>query len=335
MRLERTPTRKLNAGSRRRILYARDDTGLSSVDEASRLSTLTNIAIMASTSSDDAVPHVSQELTEEDKRYAAANLNETDETRENAIAEIKRWIEDELRIQIDDFLILRFLRVCKFNLEKTKIRIRNYYKHRSNLPEWYRNRDPFQPELQEMIDMGICLALRKPDSQGRLVIMMRGTLHDPRRHRMSDIFKMCMIATEVAMKYYPAASVYGCALLIDVANPTIRHILQFRPSMLMNIVHTWQSCYPMRFQKIIMFNAPAFFDIIARILKSFMTEKIRNRFHVYSHTLDCFKDIPAEILPVEYGGTGDTMQDITKFWKKYIEENRSWLNHDDENGRIE
>ncbi|XP_071652791.1 retinol-binding protein pinta-like [Temnothorax longispinosus] len=315
-------------------LHARNDTGLSSVDEASRSSTFTNIA-MASTCNDDAVPHVPQELTEDDKRYAAASLNETDETRENAVAEIKRWIENELRIRIDDFLILRFLRVCKFNLEKTKIRIRNYYKQRSNLPEWYLNKDPFRPELQELLDLGICLPLRKPDSQGRLIFIMRITLHDPRRHQVPDIFKICMIAIEVAMKYYPAASMYGCILLIDVTSPTIQQIFQARPYVLMNIVHMWQSCYPMRYHKIKLFNAPAFLDVTVRILKSFMTEKIKNRFHVCSHTLECFEDIPAEILPVEYGGTGDTMQELIEYWKKLIEENCDWLRHDDENDKIE
>ncbi|TGZ40072.1 Uncharacterized protein DBV15_09316 [Temnothorax longispinosus] len=70
-------------------------------------------------------------------------------------------------------------RVCK-NLEKIKIRIRNYYKQRSNLPEWYMNRDPFRPELQELPDLG----------QGRLIFIMRITLHDPRRHQVSDIFKV-------------------------------------------------------------------------------------------------------------------------------------------------
>ncbi|TGZ38945.1 Uncharacterized protein DBV15_12730, partial [Temnothorax longispinosus] len=54
----------------------------------------------------------------------------------------------------DDFLILRFLRVCKFNLEKTKIRIKNHYKQRSDLPEWHMNKDPFLPKLQELLDMG-------------------------------------------------------------------------------------------------------------------------------------------------------------------------------------
>lgn len=38
--------------------------------------------------------HALQELTSEDKRYAAVYLNETDETRENAIGEIRRWIEE-------------------------------------------------------------------------------------------------------------------------------------------------------------------------------------------------------------------------------------------------
>ncbi|XP_071627562.1 retinol-binding protein pinta-like [Temnothorax longispinosus] len=300
--------------------------------ETSDSPTFTNVAI-ASTCSDSVMLHAPQELTEENKRYAAANLNETDETRENAVAEIKRWIEDELRIRIDDFLILRFLRVCKFNLEKTKIRIRNYYKQRSNLPEWYMNRDPFRPELQELLDLGTVLPLRKPDSQGRLVIILYGTRHDPTKHKISDVAKIGMMATEVAMKYYPAGSVYGCVPLIDMVNPTLRHILQLRPYILMNIVHAWQSCYPIRFQKINIFNAPAFFDVIAKILKSFMTEKMKNRFHVYSHTLDCFEDIPAEILPIEYGGTDGTIQELKEYWKKLIEENCGWLN--DEDDRIE
>ncbi|KYN11087.1 hypothetical protein ALC57_16746, partial [Trachymyrmex cornetzi] len=54
----------------------------------------------------------------------------------------------------DNFLILRFLIVCKFNIEKCKIRIRNYYKQRSDLPEWFTNTDPFRPKLQEILNLG-------------------------------------------------------------------------------------------------------------------------------------------------------------------------------------
>ncbi|XP_077276677.1 LOW QUALITY PROTEIN: retinol-binding protein pinta-like [Temnothorax americanus] len=54
--------------------------------------------------------------------------------------------------------------------------------------KWYLNRDPFRPELRELLDLGICLPARKPDSQGRLIFIMRITLHDPRRHQVSDIY---------------------------------------------------------------------------------------------------------------------------------------------------
>ncbi|KYN11086.1 Alpha-tocopherol transfer protein [Trachymyrmex cornetzi] len=277
--------------------------------------------------------HIQHELTSSDKEYAATHLNETDETRETTIAEIKRWIDDEMHVQIgknnNDFLILRFLRVCKFNLEKTKTRMRNYYKLRSDLPEWFTNTDPFQPELQELINMGLFLPLRKPDSQGRLVVIMRTTLHNPKIHKLSDIIKISVMLTELAMKncaIATSASVYGCTLINDSINPTIHHFFQFGPSILKKIAHAWQNCYPMRLQLINVINAPMFLDISFKIFKSFMSEKMNKRLHVYSHMLQsCFKDIPANILPVEYGGTDSTIQELTEYWKKLIEENRDWF----------
>lgn len=64
------------------------------------------------------------------------------------------YLKGIFNLHIDNFLILRFLRICEFNIEETKLRIRNYYKHRSELPEWYKKKDPFLPELQELLDLG-------------------------------------------------------------------------------------------------------------------------------------------------------------------------------------
>ncbi|XP_011704767.1 PREDICTED: alpha-tocopherol transfer protein-like isoform X1 [Wasmannia auropunctata] len=282
----------------------------------------------------DSVVHVLQELTSEDKKYAAAHLNETDETRKNAVAEIRRWCEDELRVRIDDFLILRFLRVCAFNLKDTKTRMRNYYKQRFNFPDWYMNKDPFRPELQELLDSGLFLPLRKVDSRGRLVIISHATRYDPTRHKPSDFYKIGLMLAELAIKNNPTASVYGYVLFIDVDNLTIRHVTQFRPYIL-DIIHAWQNCVPIRWQSINILNAPIIFDITIRIMKSFMTIEMKNRFHVYRHMLQsCFEDVPADILPFEYGGTGSTIRELTDYWKKLIEENRDWI-MSDENGKIE
>lgn len=73
------------------------------MDEASRSLAFTIVTMANACSCDDTVMHhARQELTSEDKRYAAAHLNETDETRESAVAEIRRWIEEseDLRVRI-------------------------------------------------------------------------------------------------------------------------------------------------------------------------------------------------------------------------------------------
>jgi len=121
------------------------------------------------------------------------------------------------------------------------------------------------------------------------------------------------MATEVATKNYTAVSVYGSSVFIDVANPTMRHAVQMRPQIIMNIVHAWQSCYPLRVQSINIINAPEYVDIVLRIFRSFMTEKMKSRLHVYSQKMmqNCFKNIPANILPFEYGGTDGTLQELT------------------------
>lgn len=124
------------------------------------------------------------------------------------------------------------------------------------------------------------------------------------------------MATEVAMKLYPAASVYGCTFVVDVVSPSIDLILQIRPYIIKNWVQLWQSCYPMRYRMIAIFNAPTIFDVIVKIAKSFMTEKLRNRFHVSSHMPHYFNDIPPDALPVEYGGTGETCQELTGNYDK-------------------
>jgi len=55
----------------------------------------------------------------------------------------------------------------------------------------------------------LVLPLRKPDNQGRLVIIQRGTLHDPKKHKFSDLAKVkikiifkSFTANGVTMKYF-------------------------------------------------------------------------------------------------------------------------------------
>lgn len=54
----------------------------------------------------------------------------------------------------DDQWILTFLRGCKFSLERTKEKMDTYYTMRTLLPEFFHNRDPMRPEVQELLRLG-------------------------------------------------------------------------------------------------------------------------------------------------------------------------------------
>ncbi|XP_025154346.1 retinol-binding protein pinta isoform X2 [Harpegnathos saltator] len=195
-----------------------------------------------------------RQLTSEEKEYAAKYLNETDEGRAIAVAEIRRWIleNNSMYSRTDEFFILRFLRSCKFDVEKTKSKMRNYHQQRSDLPGWFANKDPLLPELQQLFDLGVFLPLRELDDQGRMVVIVRPTVHDPYKQQLSDL------------------------------------------------------------------------------LKQFMNAKLKQRFRVYRRGVtNCCKELPAEILPAEYGGTGCSLQELKEYWKKMAEENRDWFAEDE------
>lgn len=103
-------------------------------------------------------------LDEHARLYARENLNETEEKREAVLREIRRWLVEEkpeLHARLEDEYILPFLRGCKFNLEKTKAKLRNYYTMRRDRPEWFSNRNPLLPEIQELVRMGVFVPLRE------------------------------------------------------------------------------------------------------------------------------------------------------------------------------
>ncbi|XP_003701430.1 retinol-binding protein pinta [Megachile rotundata] len=268
------------------------------------------------------------QVSAEEKAFMAEYLNETDEIRPIKIAEIREWIleNEDLRAPTDDFSILRFLRACKFNVDKTKAKLRNYYKQRTNLPEWYSNRDPFLPVLQELFDLGVLLPLRKLDNEGRMVVIIRAAAHTPSKHKMSDMLKASLMALDLALRDHEPVTIHGITAILDLGGVTYEHVLQLPPSVIKNLVHAWQGCYPVRIHSLNFINAHRFVNTVLNIFRSFMNSKLKQRVHVHSRgKLKLYETLPISILPTEYGGTCSTVKELSEYWKRLIEDNREWF----------
>lgn len=255
-------------------------------------------------------------------------MNETDEIRPIKVQEIRQWILEnkELRAPTDDFFILRFLRACKFNVEKTKMKLRNYQRQRCTMPEWYSKRDPLLPELQQLFDLGVFLPLRQLDDEGRMVVIIRAAVHSPRRHKMSDMLKASLMTLDLALRDHESATVHGITAILDIGGMSYGHILQLPPSVIKSLVHAWQGCYPVRIHSLDFINTHSFVNVVLNIFRSFMNAKLKQRVHTHARgKMKLYDTLPTRILPVEYGGTEGTVKELSEYWKRAVRKNRDWF----------
>ncbi|XP_039291301.1 retinol-binding protein pinta isoform X2 [Nilaparvata lugens] len=260
--------------------------------------------------------------------HAREFLNENEESRDVAIAAIRKWLSDQkhLNARTDSLNLVRFLRGGKFNFDRTIGKIESFYMLRQKTPEWYENRDPMLPELQDLLNLGVFLPIPKRDAEGRVVILIRAAVHKPKVHKQNDVFKLGNMTLEYEVENDESISVYGVVAIIDLNGVTLGHARQMTPSIIKKAVHSWQDCYPLRIKGLHFINAPTHVNVVLSIFKQFMTAKLKSRVQVHGFNLDSFhQKVSPDILPKEYGGTNGELQELIDHWKTKVTEARLWF----------
>lgn len=256
---------------------------------------------------------------EETREYAKTVLNETDELRNSSLIAIKQWLDEnkhKFNGHKDELLLLAFLRCCKYNLEKTKTKLTNFYNMRRDNPEFFSNRDPRLPKLRELIDMG-CFIPLKMHYKNRLVVIIRTAVHDPKQYGIEDVFKVGKMILDVAARENEkAAQIYGVSAIMDMEGAGFWHAKQLHPSIVKKAVFAWEN-YHCRPQQIEFINCPIYIAIVLNIFKSFMSEKLKKRVQVhYGKSDTIYNAIDKDILPVDYGGNGESIDALIKYWSQ-------------------
>ncbi|XP_014287076.1 retinol-binding protein pinta [Halyomorpha halys] len=271
-------------------------------------------------------------LTENDFKYCEEVLNENEEKRVTCVNEIREWLQNNQHLNAceDTFNILRFLRSTKYNIESTKKKINDFYTFKSKVPEWFRTRDPMLPEIQSLLKIGVFLPLLKRDNNGQLVIIIRTAAHDPSIHKQNDVFKVGMMALDLALKAEDT-SVYGIVAIFDMKGVTLGHAKVLTVQIIKKAVTSWQ-IYPVRLRALEFINSPSYIDVVLNIFRFFMTQKIKNRIHIHGTNYESLHSIvPKEILPEEYGGTDGKLRDLIDYWHQNVSDSRQWLMETEKN----
>ncbi|XP_069951886.1 retinol-binding protein pinta isoform X4 [Cherax quadricarinatus] len=271
-------------------------------------------------------------LSEELLQRAKEEINEVPERRADDIEHIRDWLKHQPHItaRLDDWTILRFLRGCKFSLQRTKEKLDMFYTCKTLCPEWYKNRDPQDKKIRAILELGMFLPLPGYDNEGRKVVIIRTALHDPKVTSMEEVFKATHLISDVLWMEDEQMSVTGVVQLLDMADVTPAHGMQMTPALVKKAMTIWQEGYPMRPKGLHYINTPAAFDTVFNIFKSFMKEKMRKRVHIHGTDMESlYRHVPKSVLPVEYGGTNGTIEEITKYWIERLDARRDWLLEDE------
>merc|ERR1711892_306266 len=110
------------------------------------------------------------------EQIAKDELGENKARIESDLQSLKDWISKTPHlkgIRKDDAYLLKFLRGCKFSLERSKEKLDLYNACRASVPNWFDNWDVQSTLFQKFLDWGNFLPLPGYDKHGRQVILMR------------------------------------------------------------------------------------------------------------------------------------------------------------------
>ncbi|XP_045475490.1 retinol-binding protein pinta-like [Harmonia axyridis] len=264
------------------------------------------------------------------EQYAQTILHETTESRENGLDELKKWAEENsnLHVRTEEKYIVPFLRGCKYDVKKTKEKLKNFYLMRRDVPEWFSNRNPNLPQIQELVKMGTFVVL-KNTYENKLVMVVRPTIPDPSIYDLDTIIKAGTMVLDIAVMEEELAQIYGVYAIIDLKNTGFRHVRQYTLTRIKNIVNTWHN-YHCRPKKLMFINAPTFIHVVLNIFKSFMTQKLKKRIEVsYEGNSALEKAIDISILPKDYGGEKETVAELGRQCSEKLTSYSEWFAEDE------
>ncbi|GJQ86155.1 hypothetical protein Trydic_g13435 [Trypoxylus dichotomus] len=280
------------------------------------------------------VAMVIRPLSKELQAKAAAELNEDPKRIEGDLKYLREWLSQQkhIRARTDDQWLITFLRGCKFSLEKTKEKLDMYYTMRTLVPEFFKDRDPFSPRIQQVLKTGILLPSKVPISpDSPKMTLFRNGIQDPLKVTNQDVFKTNLMILDILLMEDDQFVVCGMTGIQDMAGITMTHVTSSPLSIMKKAFTCFQDAYPIRPKDMHLYNIPSFFETIYAMIKPFMNEKMQKRLvvHPSAKIEEMYEFIPKRVLPSEYGGDAGPIQDLIDYWKKKVESYSEWFKEDE------
>ncbi|XP_013105370.2 alpha-tocopherol transfer protein [Stomoxys calcitrans] len=211
---------------------------------------------------------------------------------------------------MDNQFLIAFLRGCKYSLEKAKKKLDGFYTMRSNFPDLFSS---FVDEQTARAIMRMSIGAHLPlplGEDGPRIVLMRPGHYDPDVISMYEIMKMDVLVNDWLMLEDDHCVVSGFVHIIDFANFSAKHMLQFQPARMKRIVYYSEEALPIRVKASHLFNTGSTFETIFGLMKPLLPDKVKERMIVHPNMESVYEKVPLKYFPKEYGGENSSIDEI-------------------------
>lgn len=236
---------------------------------------------------------------------AMEELGETPEVKQRCLAELRQLLEgeDDLRVPQDDAFLLMFLRARKYRVNDALKRVKNYFRVRKQMPEYFENVKPSSIPYQTVFyDHKLILSSKKRDPLRRAIGYVKFGAWNSDICSMNELVSCVMMAMECNL-LSEETQIRGAVGIIDMEGFSAHHLITLSPWFLRRVVTIIQDSLPVRIKGLYFVNTPAVFTFVYSLIKSLMSAKLRKRLRLLGSDFSTLGDIlPSEFIPKEYGG---------------------------------
>ncbi|XP_017781430.1 PREDICTED: alpha-tocopherol transfer protein-like [Nicrophorus vespilloides] len=214
--------------------------------------------------------------------------------------------------------VITFLHSCYYSNEATKKTIDNYLTVRKICPEFFKNRNPSNTDIQSTLNLLTIATLPKLTQEGYSVIYYRLIDSNPDKFILNHVIKVFDMASSIIVK--EIGMVNGHIIIIDLHGYTLAHIMKIGVLAVKKYMFFLQEALPFRLKGLHIVNAASLIDTFMALLKPFIKNELLETLQVHSGNQTLFKIVDKSCLPIEIGGSvGSVIEMHSELKKKFLE----------------
>ncbi|XP_039295700.1 alpha-tocopherol transfer protein-like [Nilaparvata lugens] len=241
---------------------------------------------------------------------------------------LKEWVQKQDHLpydNIDDHLLSRFLHCSNNSIEQTKMTLEKFFTMRGDSQEFFQNRDPLLPSIQNIFKIIDIIPLPKTTPEGYKVFVYRLEDPNPDSFNHLDYVRTFFDIADTRIKTEKELP-SGEVPIFDMTGFSLRHMTRLSLPSLRKQMQYVQEAHPVKLRQIHIINTLPILERVMMMFRPLMKKEVAQMLHFHiPNSTTLYDFIPKEILPNEYGGQAGTLKELKQIWVNKVISEREWL----------